>query len=82
MHMENIKLYLDACWNFGIPSSNLFTTTDLYRRRALTEVLRNLEAVARFATALPNWDGPKWHGPKVSRRSESDKKWPTVTVRF
>ena len=81
MKMENIKLYLEACWSFGLPSTTLFTTSDLYQRRALTEVLRNLEALARYATSLDGWTGPAWDGPRIARRGESEKSWATVEIK-
>jgi hypothetical protein len=81
MKMENIKLYLEACFGLGLPSTSLFTTSDLYNRRGLTEVLRNLEALARYATQLPNWTGPRWDGPKIAKRGESDVSWPTVEMK-
>ena len=73
VQMENIKLFLNFAWRLGLPSSTLFTSSDLYQRRGLTEVLRCLEALARHTTTMSSWNGPKWTGgPKGRKRSDAD----------
>jgi len=36
MEMENIGFYLKACWNLGVPSGELFVTSDLYLKKRNT----------------------------------------------
>ena len=74
--MENIKLFLNFAWRIGLPSSTLFTSSDLYQRRGLTEVLRCLEALARHTTTLKSWTGPEWKGgPKGPSAKRQSKHW-------
>ncbi|KAL6041119.1 Type II inositol 1,4,5-trisphosphate 5-phosphatase [Balamuthia mandrillaris] len=56
--VENIAHYLKACWELGLPSSCLFTTSSLYLRHDMSLVLLNIEALARTAASLPDYDGP------------------------
>ncbi len=81
MSMENIRHYLSFCWQIGLPSTSLFTSSDLYNRRALTEVLRNIEALARYTQTLDGWQGPVWTGPKLAKRKEGDKSWATLEIK-
>lgn len=48
VHVENINKYLKACWNLGVPSSDMFVTSDLFQRRGLLQVVQNLHSVARL----------------------------------
>lgn len=80
MAMENIRHYLAFCWSIGLPSTSLFTSSDLYNRRSITEVLRNLEALARHTQTLDGWTGPPWTGPKLAKRKEGEKSWATLDV--
>jgi hypothetical protein len=81
MSMENIRHYLAFCWSIGLPSTSLFTSSDLYNRRSLTEVLRNLEALARYTQTLTGWTGPTWTGPKLAKRKEGEKSWATIEIK-
>jgi hypothetical protein len=81
MSMENIRHYLAFCWSIGLPSTSLFTSSDLYNRRSLTEVLRNLEALARYTQTLAGWTGPTWTGPKLAKRKEGEKSWATIEIK-
>ncbi len=42
-------MYLKACWRLGVPSSDMFATSDLYLKKNLTKVLQNLVALASVA---------------------------------
>lgn len=55
MEMENIGFYLKACWKLGVPSSDLFVTSDLYQKKDFPAVLNNLLSLARLAHATPNF---------------------------
>jgi predicted nucleic acid-binding Zn-ribbon protein len=81
MSMENIRHYLAFCWSIGLPSTSLFTSSDLYNRRSLTEVLRNLEALGRYTQTLAGWSGPAWSGPKLAKRKEGEKSWATIEIK-
>lgn len=58
MEMENIGYYLKFCWHLGLPSSDLFITSDLYERKGEGEVVRNLLALARHCQSKQGWKGP------------------------
>jgi len=49
MERENIGLYLDACWKLGVPSHNMFVTSDLHSKRYLHQVLQNIASLSRTA---------------------------------
>jgi len=58
LEMENIGFYLQGCWSLGVPSSELFVTSDLYRRKGEPQVYQNLESVARIAIDTSTFKGP------------------------
>lgn len=49
MEVENINLYLKACWKLGVPSSDLFTVSDLHQKRSISSVISNLISLSRIA---------------------------------
>lgn len=49
MEVENINLYLKACWKLGVPSSDLFTVNDLHQKRGMSSVVSNLISLSRIA---------------------------------
>jgi len=51
--VENINNYLKACWNLGIPNSELFVCSDLFQSKAISNVVQNVWAFIRFAHSKP-----------------------------
>jgi hypothetical protein len=49
---DNIDLFLEACWKFGVPSSSMFSTSDLYNKKDLTAVFTCLFSLSQLAPAL------------------------------
>jgi len=47
--MENIGAYLKACWKLGVPTSELFVTSDLYLKRGVPQVQTNILSLIRIA---------------------------------
>lgn len=52
MEMDNIQLYLKACWNIGIPSGDFFIVSDLYQKKSMPQVVQNLVSLTRVAAGL------------------------------
>jgi hypothetical protein len=50
--IENIKLFIAALRDYGVPSHETFSQSDLYERKFLTAVLVALNALSRTAQAL------------------------------
>ena len=51
--------YIDACADLGLPQRELFITADLFDDKNFTVVLKNIEALARFAhDGIPGFEGP------------------------
>lgn len=59
IEMENIQLYLTALWGMGVPSLDLFITSDLYRGENIGAVLRSVQALAVVAVGI-GWKGPEF----------------------
>ncbi|GAM22729.1 hypothetical protein SAMD00019534_059040 [Acytostelium subglobosum LB1] len=76
MEVENIGLYLKACWKVGVPSSDLFVTSDLYQRKGVPAVLQNLASIGRAAHTCPAYKGPSF-GAKPSALPPA-KKWDEI----
>jgi hypothetical protein len=76
MEVENIQLYLKACWKLGVPSSDLFVSSDLFNQKDIPQVLQNVVSLARVVQTLPNYKGPKL-GVKLAAPVQV-KKWETV----
>ncbi|KAK5576477.1 hypothetical protein RB653_007621 [Dictyostelium firmibasis] len=79
-HMENIGLYLKACWIVGIQSSDLFVSSDLYLRKNVNAVIQNLLAIARAAHTLDNYKGPSF-GYKPNTNIQPAKKWDQIVYK-
>lgn len=47
--MENISNFLDACKNYGVASTDLFQTSDLYDGTNINAVINTIHAVGRKA---------------------------------
>jgi len=75
LEMENIGLYLKACWELGVPSEELFVTSDLYLSKCVPQVFQSLQSLARIAQILPTFQGPSL-GPKIADKRET--KWSNV----
>jgi hypothetical protein len=50
--IENIKLFIAALRDYGVPSHETFSQSDLYERKFLTAVLVALNALSRTAQSL------------------------------
>ncbi|KAM9968543.1 hypothetical protein ACTFIW_007693 [Dictyostelium discoideum] len=79
-HMENIGLYLKACWIVGIQSSDLFVSSDLYLRKNINAVIQNLLAIARATHTLENYKGPTF-GYKPNTNIQPAKKWDQIVYK-
>ena len=66
---ENIAAYLDACKSLGVPQFDLFVTVDLYERRNMKAVVRNLHSLGRVAQTIYGFEGPHL-GAKLAKKSE------------
>lgn len=76
MQVENIQLYLKGCWHLGVPTSDLFVTSDLFQKKGISQVLQNIVSLARVAQTIPSYKGPKF-GAKLSTPA-AVKKWETI----
>jgi hypothetical protein len=47
VEIENINFYLKACWQLGVPSTNVFIPSDLHQKRGMQSVLQNIAALRR-----------------------------------
>jgi len=57
--MENINSFIQACTNvFGMPTTDVFQTVDLYEGKNITAVLTNLHTLGRLCSKLPGYTGP------------------------
>eukprot|EP00026_Physarum_polycephalum_P000387 Phypoly_transcript_00387.p1 GENE.Phypoly_transcript_00387~~Phypoly_transcript_00387.p1 ORF type:complete len:1116 (+),score=301.59 Phypoly_transcript_00387:141-3488(+) len=56
--VENISVYLQACWKFGLPSSDMFVIADLHQKRNRDLVLKNICALYKFCPQL-GYKAPK-----------------------
>jgi len=59
MEQENIKMYLIACERLGMRKADLFVVSDLYEEKYLPAVLQNIICLARIASTIPSFSGPK-----------------------
>ena len=91
MEIENIKLYLEGCWKLGVPSGDLFVSSDLYNKKSMQAVLQNLTSLSRLAARIPSYSGPLMasHSRSSSSSSSSSsstpskpppKKWDTINI--
>ena len=76
VEMDNIQLYLKACWNMGVPSGDFFIVSDLYQKKSMPQVIQNIVSLSRVAAALGVGD------PIVAANSNKDrvKAWDTVAM--
>ncbi len=52
MELDNIQLYLKGCWQLGMPSQFVFSSSDLHKRSDMRAVARNIEALSRLAPSF------------------------------
>jgi hypothetical protein len=50
--MDNIQLYLKACWSLGVPSGDFFIVSDLYHNKSIHQVIQNIVSLSRVAPHL------------------------------
>eukprot|EP01113_Clastostelium_recurvatum_P044371 TRINITY_DN7485_c0_g1_i2.p1 TRINITY_DN7485_c0_g1~~TRINITY_DN7485_c0_g1_i2.p1 ORF type:complete len:915 (-),score=229.89 TRINITY_DN7485_c0_g1_i2:2550-4985(-) len=74
MEVENIGFYLKACWKLGVPSADLFVSSDLYLRKNIPQVVQNIASLTRVAQTIPTFKGPIF-GRAVSMNVKPAKKW-------
>lgn len=56
VHHENVNMYLKACWELGVPSSDLFITSDLTRLKVqLPLTTRTSQPLFRMFIQLSNF---------------------------
>ena len=57
---ENIGQYIDGCAELGLPQADLFMPDDLFEGKDFRSVVKNLEALMRFAASdsIPGYKGP------------------------
>lgn len=73
--MENIQLFLKGSWTLGVASSDLFITSDLYRRKNMAAVVQCLHALALQAPNI-GWEGPVIEEESARlRESRKSRKW-------
>jgi len=77
---DNIDLFLQACWKFGIPASDMFNSGDLHSRKAITQVYQCLFALSQAAPSL-GWKGPTIR-PQVAaeKKAQPAKRFETVAA--
>jgi Calponin homology (CH) domain len=63
---DNIKLYLTACANFGMASSELFEISDLHENRNIPSVISNLVSLSRRARFVEEFSGPYLEAEGIS----------------
>jgi hypothetical protein len=51
VYAENINQYLKHCWKLGVPSSDLFVTSDLLQGKGMAQVIQNIWSLIRLAQA-------------------------------
>jgi hypothetical protein len=77
LEMDNIQLYLKACWQLGLPSQFIFSSSDLHKRSDMRAVARNIEALSKLAPSFgiaspaPLDSSKKGPPPKVALVEES-----------
>jgi len=76
---DNIDLFLQACWKLGVPSSEMFNTSDLYNRKAITQVYSCLAALSKLSPKL-GWKGAvlKESSANSKAAQQPTKKWAEV----
>jgi hypothetical protein len=57
---ENIKNYLRACEALGVKKTELFIASDLYDRKSMLSVLNNVHSLARVASNMSSFTGPRF----------------------
>ncbi|PRP86810.1 hypothetical protein PROFUN_05027 [Planoprotostelium fungivorum] len=82
VHVENINAYLKACWNIGLPNSELFITSDLFGKKGIPQVVQNVNGMAKLAMSKPNYKGPSFGAtPKINKVDiKPAKKWESVST--
>lgn len=71
----NIRLYLAAVQQMGVPGVDMFLVDDLRTGRAMTMVCRNLASLSRIAARDHGWKGPTI-GPRLA--TPGPKTWADV----
>ncbi|KII66241.1 Myophilin [Thelohanellus kitauei] len=68
--MENISNFLSACQQYGLQSTDIFQTIDLFEGKNMVQVLTTIVALGRRAQGL-NFKGPVL-GPKEAQKNERE----------
>lgn len=73
-YRENVEMYLSACQNIGMASTNCFSTNDLIESKNLPLVVSNIFSLSSFVRKAVQINKFSWGGPLlevVSHRSKS-----------
>lgn len=73
--MENIGNYINACTLLGVAPHDLFTPTDLFEKKNMAAVVRNVYALSRVAQKI-GFKGPKL----MPQNSKISSRLPTMIV--
>jgi hypothetical protein len=76
IEMDNIQLFLQAVWKLGVPSRDLFVTADLYKKKALPNVVTTVQALGVLAPSL-GFVGPVLTAA-ANKGDHAAKKWDAV----
>lgn len=55
--LENLHYYLKGVAAYGVASSDLFDTPDLFEEKNLNMVLTHINALAKLAESKPGYNG-------------------------
>ena len=55
---ENVKAFIDAARQFGVPDRDNFDTSDLFEAKSIRQVLICLGSLGRAAYTIPGYTGP------------------------
>jgi len=75
---ENLRSYIAACGQLGVPSSELFVISDLYEKKSLPAVVTNIYGLGRTAQGLNGYTGPilgvKYNVTEEEQRARNKRK--------
>uniref|UniRef100_A0A1I8FUU5 Calponin-homology (CH) domain-containing protein n=1 Tax=Macrostomum lignano TaxID=282301 RepID=A0A1I8FUU5_9PLAT len=69
--MENINAFQNAIKAYGVPTTDVFQTVDLYEKKDISQVTQCLFALGRTCQVHPEFTGPVL-GPKLSEENKRE----------
>lgn len=69
--MENISAFQNAIKAYGVPTTDVFQTVDLYEKKDISQVTQCLFALGRTCQVHPEFTGPIL-GPKLSEENKRE----------